>query len=128
MAAEQESRTRVRRVEKALREELATMLAHEVKDPGAAGTIVTRVELTNDLRSAKVHVRLLEGGDDPARRTAVVAALGRATGMLRREVTQRLQLRSAPELRFVYDDGMDNTTRVEQLLAEIDAERKPPPR
>jgi ribosome-binding factor A len=45
--------------------------------------------------------------------------------MLRREVTQRLQLRSAPELRFVYDDGMDNTTRVEQLLAEIDAERKP---
>jgi ribosome-binding factor A len=126
MAAEQESRTRVRRVEKALREELATMLAHEVKDPGAAGTIVTRVELTNDLRSAKVHVRLLEGGDDPARRTAVVAALGRATGMLRREVTQRLQLRSAPELRFAYDDGMDNTTRVEQLLAEIDAERKPP--
>jgi ribosome-binding factor A len=125
MAAEQDARTRVRRVEKALREELASMLAHEVKDPGAAGTIVTRVELTNDLRSAKIHVRLLEGGDDPARRTSVLAALARATGMLRREVTQRLQLRSAPELRFVYDDGIDNTTRVEQLLAEIDAERKP---
>ena len=125
MAAEQETRTRVRRVEKALREELASMLAHEVKDPGAAGTVVTRVELTKDLRSAKVHFRLLEGGDDPARRASVIAALGRATGMLRREVTQRLQLRSAPELRFVYDDGMDNTTRVEQLLAEIDAERKP---
>jgi ribosome-binding factor A len=125
MAAEQDARTRVRRVEKALREELASMLAHEVKDPGAAGTIVTRVELTNDLRSAKIHVRLLEGGDDAARRTSVLAALARATGMLRREVTQRLQLRSAPELRFVYDDGIDNTTRVEQLLAEIDAERKP---
>ena len=125
MAVEQDARTRVRRVEKALREELASMLAHEVKDPGAAGTIVTRVELTNDLRSAKIHVRLLEGGDDPARRTSVLAALVRATGMLRREVTQRLQLRSAPELRFVYDDGIDNTTRVEQLLAEIDAERKP---
>ena len=125
MAADPAVRTRVRRVEKGLREELATMLAHEIKDPGAAGAIVTRVELTNDLRSAKVHVRVLEGGDDPARRLAMVAALGRATGMLRREVTQRLQLRSAPELRFVYDDGLDNTTRVEQLLAEIDAERKP---
>ena len=118
----------MRRVEKGLREELASLLAHEVKDPGAAGAIVTRVELTNDLRSAKIHVRLLEGGDQPARRTAVVAALGRATGMLRREVTQRLRLRSAPELRFVYDDGLDNTTRVEQLLAEIEAERKPAPR
>jgi ribosome-binding factor A len=126
MAGEQDARTRVRRVEKAVREELASMLAHEVKDPGAAGTVVTRVELTNDLRSAKVHVRVLEGGDDPARRASLVAALGRATGMLRREVTQRLQLRSAPELRFVYDDGMDNTTRVEQLLAEIDSERKRP--
>ena len=128
MTAEHETRTRVRRVEKGLREELASLLAHEVKDPGAAGAIVTRVELTNDLRSAKIHVRLLEGGDQPARRTAVVAALGRATGMLRREVTQRLRLRSAPELRFVYDDGLDNTTRVEQLLAEIEAERKPAPR
>jgi ribosome-binding factor A len=125
MGAEQDSRTRVRRVEKGLREEIASMLAHEVKDPGAAGAIVTRVEVANDLRSAKVHVRLLEGGDDAARRVAVVAALGRATGMLRREVTQRLRLRSAPELRFVYDDGLDNTTRVEQLLAEIEAERKP---
>ena len=128
MAAEREARTRVRRVQKGLREELASLLAHEVKDPGAAGTVVTRVELTNDLRSAKVHVRVLEGGDDPARRSSLVAALGRATGMLRREVTQRLQLRSAPELRFVYDDGLDNTTRVEQLLAEIEAERKPPVR
>jgi ribosome-binding factor A len=128
MAAEQDARTRVRRVEKGVREELASMLAHEVKDPGAAGTVVTRVEITNDLRSAKVHVRLLEGGDDPARRLSVVAALGRATGMLRREVTQRLRLRSAPELHFVYDDGLDNTTRVEQLLAEIEQERKPGPR
>jgi ribosome-binding factor A len=35
-----------------------------------------------------------------------------------------LGLRSAPELRFIYDDGLDNTTRVEELLAEIDAERR----
>jgi ribosome-binding factor A len=125
MAGEQDTRTRVRRVEKGLREELASLLAHEVKDPGAAGTVVTRVEVANDLRSAKVHVRLLEQGDDPGRRQAVIAALGRATGLLRREVTQRLRLRTAPELRFVYDDGLDNTTRVEQLLAEIEAEKKP---
>ena len=55
---------------------------------------------------------------------AVIAALGRASGLMRREVTQRLQLRVAPELRFVYDDGQDNSTRVEQILAEIDAERR----
>jgi ribosome-binding factor A len=119
-----EHETRVRRVERGVREELAAMLAGEIKDPGAAGAVVTRVEMTNDLRSARVHVRLLEQGDDPDRRRAVVAALGRASGLLRREVTQRLQLRHAPELRFFYDDGQDKSTRVEQLLAEIDAERR----
>jgi ribosome-binding factor A len=44
--------------------------------------------------------------------------------MLRREVTHRLGLRNAPALRFVYDDGTDKASRVEQLLAEIEAERR----
>jgi ribosome-binding factor A len=116
--------TRVRRVERGVREELAALLAGEIKDPGAAGAVVTRVDMTNDLRSARVHVRLLERGDDEERRRALVAALGRASGLLRREITHRLALRHAPELRFLYDDGQDNSTRVEQLLAEIDAERR----
>ena len=119
--------TRVRRVEKGMREELASLLADTVKDPGAAGAIVTRVEVTKDLRTAKVFVRLLDGGDDLERRRKVLAALGRASGMLRREVGQQLSLRHAPELRFAYDEGLDHTTRVEELLAEIASEKKPRP-
>ncbi len=114
---------RVRRVSEAVREELASLLTSEVKDPGAAGAIVTRVEMSGDLRSARVQVRLLEGGGDAARRRAVVEALGRASGMLRREVTRRLHLRHAPELRFFFDDGLDGTMRVEEILAEIEADR-----
>ncbi len=119
-----EHATRVRRVAEGVRIELADLLASEVKDPGAAGAIVTRVELTNDLRSAKVLVRLLEGGDDLARRKRLLDGLARAKGLLRREVTQRLGLRHAPELRFVYDTGLDHTVRIEQILAEIDADRR----
>jgi ribosome-binding factor A len=115
--------TRVRRVSEAVREELASLLANEVKDPGARGAIVTRVEMANDLRSARVYVRLLEASDDVGRRPILAKALERATGMLRREVTQRLGLRFAPNLRFHYDEGQDNTARVERLLAEIEAER-----
>jgi ribosome-binding factor A len=124
MAMASEHGTRVKRVAEGLREELASLLVDEVKDPGAAGAVVTRVDVSNDLRSAKVLVRRLEGGDDEDARRSLIAALGRASGMLRREVTQRLGLRHAPELRFVYDDGQDNVTRVEQLLAEIEADRK----
>ena len=119
-----EHATRVLRVAEGVRGELATMLNEEVRDPGAAGAIVTRVEMADDLRSGRVFVRLLEGGDQPERRKQLVDALGRARGMLRREVTQRLGLRHAPELRFVYDEGLDRTLRVEELLAEIEAERR----
>jgi ribosome-binding factor A len=119
-----EHETRVRRIGEGVREELAVLLGGEVKDPGAKGAIVTRVEMTNDLRNAKVFVRLLEGGDEQGNRKRLLDALGRAQGMLRREVTHRLSLRHAPELRFLYDEGLDHTVRVEQILAEIEAEKR----
>jgi ribosome-binding factor A len=125
VGADQGQGTRARRVAQRVREELASLLAHEVKDPGAGGAVVTTVEMAPDLRVATARVRLLEGGDDRARRRALVSALRRASGLLRREVTRRLGLRYAPEIKFVYDDGVDHTTRIDQLLAEIDAERKP---
>jgi ribosome-binding factor A len=125
MAADRSVRgMRVRRVEESVREEIASLISNDVRDPRAAGAIVTRVEMSADLRSGRVHVRLLEGGDDEGRRRDAVEALRRASGMLRREVTQRLRLRYAPELKFQYDDGVDHVTNVERVLAEIEAERK----
>jgi ribosome-binding factor A len=53
-----------------------------------------------------------------------MGALRRATGLLRREITRRLGLRHAPELRFVYDEGRDHLTEVERLLDEIAAEAR----
>ena len=119
-----EPSTRLLRIAQGVREELASLLGDEVRDPGAAGAVVTGVVMAGDLRSARVNVRLLEGGDDATRRKQLIAALTRAAGMLRREVGQRLGLRFAPELRFFYDDGSDNASRVEELLAEIEADRR----
>jgi ribosome-binding factor A len=84
--------------------------------------------MTGDLRSARVVVRLLAGGEDVRRRSVLVAALRRASGLMRREIGQRLGLRHAPELRFVYDDGSDNLNEVERLLDEIAVEKRGPGR
>jgi ribosome-binding factor A len=115
---------RAKRVGEGVREELASLLVHYVKDPRAKGVVVTGVEMTPDLREARVKVRLLEGAGDAEKRSELVQALTRASGMLRREVTHRLRLRHAPTLRFAYDDGTDKTSRVAELLAEIEAERR----
>jgi ribosome-binding factor A len=122
MAAEQGMRAK--RVAEGVRKEIAGLLSLEIKDPRAAGAVVTRVDMTDDLREAKVWVRLLDPSGDAARRKELVDAVTRAGGMLRREVTQRLGLRHAPTLRFLYDEGIEQSSRVEQLLAEIELERR----
>ena len=112
------------RVAGQLESALAELLARDVSDPRLAGVVVTGVELTDDLGMLTARVRMLTGGDDPAQRTATMRALERASGMLRRERGARGTPRVVPQIRFFYDEGQDHTTRVEQLLREIDDERK----
>lgn len=108
------------RVAGAIQEELASLLlTGEVHDPGVTGALVSRVELTDDLHYARVYVRLVELDPSPRRRREVVRGLERAAGFLRRTVGRRLRLRHAPELRFVWDEGVDHSQRVEALLEEI---------
>jgi ribosome-binding factor A len=107
------------RVAERVREELAWMLTREVRDPGAAGAIVSRVEMTDDLKTARIYVRTLEGKGA----AETLAALKRAGPMLRRHVTTRVGLRFAPELRFFYDDRLDAVNRIEQLLEEVKREK-----
>ncbi|HEU4537476.1 MAG TPA: 30S ribosome-binding factor RbfA [Polyangiaceae bacterium] len=80
--------------------------------------------MPDDLQMARVFVRHETRGDDAGARRAMLSGLRAASGVLRREVGQALSLRYAPELRFLYDEGLDATTRVEVLLAEIASEQK----
>jgi ribosome-binding factor A len=111
------------RVAARIQEELAQLLIHGIKDPRVTSLTVMRVDVTDDLRSARILVRLYEG-DTAERREQVMEGLVRATGMIRKEITKRVGLRFAPEMRFTYDQGQDHASRVEQLLAEVEHERK----
>ena len=115
---------RATRVSARIHQELSAALMEVVKDPGVRSVIVSLVHLSDDLRHATVYVRLVSGGDDPTARKQALSGLTRATGVLRREVTERAGLRFAPELKFFYDEGQDARTRIDELLAEVDHERK----
>ncbi len=112
------------RVAERVRKELALVIATEIRDPRAAGVNVTRVEMTDDLRTARVFFSLLTGGDDPKIRSEAEVALAGASGMIRREVSSRVGLRYAPDLRFIFDNQGDKITAVERVLAEIRDEEK----
>jgi ribosome-binding factor A len=110
------------RVGERIREELANIISRKVRDPRVVGAIVSRVEVTDDLRSARIYVRLLEGGEDAKKRDLLIEGLSRAAGMLRQTVTKSLALRFAPELKFFYDVGQDKLTRIQDLLDEVHVE------
>jgi ribosome-binding factor A len=105
------------RVGEAIRVEVATFLAEGVKDPRVTGMVtVTGVEVTRDLRHARVFVSIM--GDD-AERASTLEGLRSVAGHLRSRLGRSLRLYSAPEVEFRLDQSVANAARIETLLARI---------
>lgn len=103
-----------------IKEELMQLLLRgEISDPATAGACVSRVAVTDDLRHARIYVRLLDPEPSEAARTRVVKALQRASGHIRRQLAPRLQVKYQPELKFFWDEGVDTQARVEAVLDEL---------
>jgi ribosome-binding factor A len=100
-----------------MREEIATFLANDVKDPRILGLVtVTAVEITRDLRHAKVFVSVL--GSD-SQRAATFEGLANVASHLRGRVGRALRLRVAPEIEFRNDESVAHAAHIEQLLAQV---------
>jgi ribosome-binding factor A len=114
---------RADRVAEAIREEVATFLAEDVKDPRVVGLVtVTGVEVTRDLRQAKVFVSVM--GSD-TERAATFDGLESVASHLRSRVGRALRLRLAPEISFRPDESIARAARIENLLAQIKDGRPP---
>jgi len=98
-----------------IHQEVARMIGAELKDPRLGFVTVTRVDLTADLRYARIFVGVLGSADERGR---TVDVLRGAAGFVRKEIGRRLRLRFAPEIDFRYDKGLDATDRVARLLEE----------
>lgn len=112
--------SRPERVADEIRRELSVLLAREVQDPGIGFITLTRVKVTSDLQLARVYYTTI---GDAAARKDTARALGRATPFLRRQIGNRLRLRTVPELQFFYDESIEQQDRLERIIQDIHAER-----
>lgn len=111
---------RAERVASRIRTELMDLILRgQVSDPAAAGTYISNVALSADLRHARVYVRLLDDAASEQRREQAVRALQRAGGHIRRALASRLKLKYQPELKFYWDEGVDAQQRIESVLDEL---------
>jgi ribosome-binding factor A len=112
---------RADRVAEAIRMEVATFLREGVKDPRIVGMVtVTAVEVTRDLRSARIYVSIY--GSD-VERSSTLEGLESLAGHLRARLGRALRLRVAPEVQFRQDQSVPNAARIESLLAQVREEQ-----
>jgi ribosome-binding factor A len=114
---------RVTRVAELLREQIALILLQKSHDPRFQDLTVTGVEVSPDLKQARVFYVLREGAD-PAQ---VQAALKKGLGFIKQELAREHLLRVMPEFFFLPDTGLDRTQRLEELfhsLGTVESEKE----
>ena len=114
-------RKRSARVADAIRVELATLLVGKVRDPKLRGVSISRVEVTDDLRIARIYFTVLE---NHKKVKSAEKGLQRAKGFMRSHIARTLNLRFTPALQFLYDETAEKVEELDALFQEIANERK----
>lgn len=98
-----------------LKEEVADIILHKIKDPRIGFITVTDVELSDDLRLAKVFISVLKDED----REISIQILNEAKGFVRGEIAKRLRIKIIPTFEFLYDESIERGFRIDKLLKDI---------
>lgn len=115
---------RAERVSDEIRRRLTELIHGELKDPRVSFlSSITRIEMSPDLRYAKVFVSVM---GTPEQQEESIAALKHAAGFLRREMGVDLRMRHIPGLQFVLDHSIEEGDHVLRLLREVDSEQAQP--
>lgn len=114
--------SRLDRVTEAIRQEVSVIIHDELKDPRLGFVTITKVEMTPDLRYAKIFFSVL-GKEENYKKTKV--ALDSALGFIRKLIAERINLRLAPEIGFEEDRSVEYSVRIQEILDEIKELEKP---
>lgn len=106
------------RINEEVKREISTIIRNEIKDPRLTAMVsVTDVKVTKDLRYAKVFVSIF-GKDDEEKNNTFIA-LKNASGYIRREIGQRINLRYNPQIIFELDDSINYGMHIEELIQKV---------
>jgi len=98
-----------------IQREICDILHRQIKDPRVGFCTIIRVDMSDDLRYAKVRVSIM---GDETQQKSTLSGLKSATGFIRREIGRRIMLRHTPEILFVLDKSVDHSIKIAQLIEE----------
>ncbi len=118
---------RTERVGERIHQELSVLFGRGISDPRLAGINITRVQVTGDLRLAKVYVAP-RVGDQPAEQKEMMEALKHAAGYFRHALAESVDMRYTPELRFYLDRSIEMGEHFIEVLEQVQSEESKPKR
>ncbi len=104
------------RVGDQIRKEVSQIIQGELKDPGIGFVTITDVELSDDLRNAKIFFSVL---GDEQKKLDSSQALERAVSFVQHEIGRKMKLKYIPKIRFVYDHSLEEGARIEKALQKL---------
>ena len=110
---------RVEKLQELIKQEVGKMLLMDIKDSRIGFVTVTGVEMTGDLREAKIYVSIM-GNDEQIKNSW--DGLKSALGFIRREIGKRIKIRFTPEISFALDKSLDYSEHIQKLLLKIKSE------
>ncbi|HNY20056.1 MAG TPA: 30S ribosome-binding factor RbfA [Flexilinea sp.] len=112
---------RLKKIAERIRDDLSEMLLYEIDDPRLQGVMITDVNVDRELYYANIYVSALEGKE---RSAEILAGLENASGYMRHALSQSIELRTFPKLRFFWDPTPEKADRVETLLRQLKEEQE----
>lgn len=116
------SSRRVQKAAEAIREVVSMAIIKDLRDPRIQDVTVTYVEVSPDMRSAKVHVSVM--GDEAKQRLSL-HGLQSSAGFLQSKISDRIDTRYTPRLQFVLDMGVKKSLAISRLLSDLLPEETP---
>lgn len=110
---------RIEKLQELIKQEVSKMLLMDIKDSRIGFVTVTGVEMTGDLREAKIYVSIM-GNDEQIKSS--LEGLQSALGYIRREIGRRIKIRFTPEISFALDKSLDYSEHIQKLLLKIEQE------
>ena len=110
------SSRRVQKAAEAIREVVSMAILADLKDPRIDGVTVTYVEVSPDMRNAKVHVSIM--GDETTQKLCL-RGLQSSAGYLQQKVSRRIDTRYTPRIRFEIDMGVKNSIAIARMLNDV---------
>jgi len=108
---------RMTRINEEIRRELAQLISYEIKDPRVSETMISvvAVETTNDLKTAKVFISILQEN----KKEDAMSGLQAAQGFIRKEIARRINLRNTPEFIFKLDKSIEYGMHMSKMIQDV---------